>query len=75
MGPIGPQGPYTPDYDSGWVNISDKAGEYFNVTHSLNSTDVIVDIGLESRRLCSIRSGVEESTLPIDHGYDRGYWT
>jgi len=47
MGPMGipgPQGPYTPDYDSGWVNITDKAGQYFNVTHSLNSTELIVDI-------------------------------
>ncbi len=31
-------------YDSGWVNITDKAGQYFNITHNLNSTDIIVDI-------------------------------
>ena len=32
------------DYDSGWINITDKCGQYFNITHNLNSTDVIVDI-------------------------------
>jgi len=32
-----------PAYDSGWINITDKAGQYFNITHGLNSTDIIVD--------------------------------
>jgi len=32
------------EYDSGWVNITDKAGQYFNITHNLNSTDIMVDI-------------------------------
>ena len=37
------------EYDSGWLNITDKAGQYFNMTHSLDSTDVIFDItGKES---------------------------
>jgi hypothetical protein len=31
-------------YDSGWLNITDKCGQYFAVTHSLNSLDVTVDI-------------------------------
>jgi len=31
-------------YDSDWVDITDKAGQYFNITHNLNSTDIIVDI-------------------------------
>jgi len=44
QGPQGEQGPYTPDYDSGWIDITDKAGEYFTLTHDLDSTDVIVDI-------------------------------
>jgi len=30
-------------YDSGWVNITDKRGQYFKITHNLNSTDLIVD--------------------------------
>jgi len=33
-----------PTYNSSWLDITDKAGQYFNVTHNLNSTDVIVDI-------------------------------
>lgn len=33
-----------PDFDSGWINISDKAGQYFNVVHNLNDTDLMVDI-------------------------------
>ena len=32
------------EYDSDWINITNKAGQYFNVTHNLNSTDVMVDI-------------------------------
>jgi hypothetical protein len=33
-----------PDYDSGWVDITNNVGKYFNVTHNLNSEDIIVDI-------------------------------
>jgi hypothetical protein len=32
------------EYESDWLNITDKSGQYFNVTHNLNSTDVIVEI-------------------------------
>jgi hypothetical protein len=32
------------EYDSEWINITDKCGQYFNITHNLNSTDLIVDI-------------------------------
>jgi hypothetical protein len=31
-------------YDSGWTDITNKAGQYFNITHNLNNTDIIVDI-------------------------------
>jgi predicted secreted protein len=31
-------------YDSGWVNITGMAGQYFSVTHGLNSLDLMVDI-------------------------------
>jgi len=44
QGPQGEPGPSAPDYDSGWVDISDKNGEYFTLTHNLDSTNVIVDI-------------------------------
>lgn len=32
------------EYDSGWLNISDKQGQYFNITHNLNTTGLIVQI-------------------------------
>jgi regulation of enolase protein 1 (concanavalin A-like superfamily) len=45
QGAVGPQGPYLPDYDSGWVNITDKTGQYTTLTHNLASTtNLIVDI-------------------------------
>jgi hypothetical protein len=31
-------------YDSGWLDITEKAGQCFSITHGLNSTDIIVDI-------------------------------
>jgi len=31
-------------YDSGWIDVSHKAGQYFDVVHNLNSADVIVDV-------------------------------
>jgi predicted secreted protein len=31
-------------YDSGWINISDKAGQIISIVHNLNSTDILVDI-------------------------------
>jgi len=37
-------GLYAPNYDSGWVDISNKTGKYFNITHNMNSEDGIVDI-------------------------------
>lgn len=32
------------EYESGWINISDKAGQYFNIIHNLNSSNIIVDV-------------------------------
>ena len=34
----------TPAYDSGWIDITEKTGQYFNITHNLGSTDIMVDI-------------------------------
>lgn len=31
-------------YDSEWLNITDKQGQYFNIAHNLNTTDFFVDI-------------------------------
>ncbi len=33
-----------PNFDSGWVDITCKCGQYLNVTHNLNTTKVLVDI-------------------------------
>lgn len=35
---------YPPTYDSGWVDIKTKIGQYFSLSHNLNTTDVLVDI-------------------------------
>jgi hypothetical protein len=32
------------EYDSGWINITSECGQCFDVVHSFNSTDVLVDI-------------------------------
>jgi hypothetical protein len=32
------------EYDSGWVSLTDKCGQYVTVTHNFNNPDVIVDI-------------------------------
>ncbi|UCE29017.1 MAG: hypothetical protein JSV85_07105 [Candidatus Bathyarchaeota archaeon] len=45
VSPISPQGfGGTPAYDSGWLDITDKTGQDFNITHNLGSTDIVVDI-------------------------------
>jgi hypothetical protein len=33
-----------PTYDSGWVDITTKTGQYFNITHNLGTKEVFVDI-------------------------------
>jgi len=33
-----------PTYDSGWVNIAGKCGQYFSLEHDLNTTEVVVDM-------------------------------
>jgi len=33
-----------PAYDSGWINISNQAGQSITITHNLNTTDTVVDI-------------------------------
>ncbi len=44
-GPTGAQGPYLPDYDSGWVNTSELNGNYLTLVHNLNDVNnAIVDV-------------------------------
>jgi hypothetical protein len=33
-----------PTYDSGWVDIADKSGQSFTLTHDLNTRDCLVDV-------------------------------
>jgi hypothetical protein len=33
-----------PTYDSGWINITNKCGQYFTLAHNLNSTNLLIDI-------------------------------
>ncbi|MCK4478760.1 hypothetical protein KAU88_09595 [Candidatus Bathyarchaeota archaeon] len=60
------------EYDSGWIDITDKAGQYFNITHNLNSTDIIVDIQGKT----TINGGVHQRYLggtDYVHGWNRTY--
>ena len=33
-----------PTYDSSWTDVTDKRGQFFNVTHNLNTTEALVDV-------------------------------
>ena len=48
QGPVGATGASgaltSPNFDSGWIDISSYKGKNLNVTDNLNSTDVLVDI-------------------------------
>jgi len=56
------------EYDSGWINITDKAGRYFNIIHNLNTTDIIVDIQGKT----TIDGGVHQKHLGLT-GYIKGW--
>jgi predicted secreted protein len=43
-GPVGAKGQSTPDFDSGWMNITGKEGQFFNVIHNLNTQDLNLEI-------------------------------
>ena len=57
------------EYDSDWINITDKCGQYFDVAHNLNSTDAIVDITGKT----TLDGGVHQRNLG-GTGYTPG-WT
>ena len=40
----GAPGPSLPDYDSGWTDISSKAGQNIIFSHNLNYSNILVDI-------------------------------
>jgi hypothetical protein len=66
----GPQGPYLPDYDSGWINITDKTGQYITLTHNLgNTSNVIVDLTGKT----TLDGSVHEQYLGVSHVYSNGF--
>lgn len=56
------------EYESEWIDITDKCGQYFNVTHSLNSTDVMVDI----QGRTALGGGAHQRNLGLT-GYEPGW--
>jgi hypothetical protein len=60
----------SPNFDSGWLDISAYKGRYFNITDNLNSADVLVDItGKTAQGEVHQRIGLS-SQIP---GWDRTY--
>jgi hypothetical protein len=56
------------EYNSGWIDITDKCGQYFNITHNLNSTDVMVEI----RGKTTLNGGVHQLHFGLA-GYTLGW--
>ena len=56
------------DYDSGWVNITDKCGKNIVITHNLNSTNPIVDI----QGRTTTDGGIHQKYLGLT-GYEPGW--
>jgi len=44
QGAQGPKGLTAADYDSGWIDLTGKTGQYITVPHNLNTQDTIVQI-------------------------------
>jgi hypothetical protein len=44
QGPQGPKGLSTPEFDSGWIDVSSKTGQYTTITTNVNSLDTIVQV-------------------------------
>ena len=62
-----------PSFDSGWMDIRDKVGQDFNITHNLNATNVFID--LTGRRLNN--TGAEHQRnlggTGVIHGWSQTY--
>lgn|GEM_PF-4664380 len=70
QGAPGVQGPYLPDYDSGWVNITDKAGQYTTLIHNLNTTaNLIVDVTGKT----TVDGSVHNLYSGLSRVYDSGF--
>ncbi len=49
----------TIEYDSDWIDIIDKCGQYFDVVHNFNSTEIMVDIAGKT----AVDGGVHQRSL------------
>ena len=56
------------EYDSEWIDITDKCGQNITITHNLNSTDLIVDI----QGKASLSSGPHQQNYGLT-GYMQGW--
>lgn len=74
QGTPGVQGPYLPDYDSGWVNITDKAGQYTTLIHNLNTTaNLIIDVTGKATADGSIHNLYSGLSRVSDRGFNLTY--
>jgi hypothetical protein len=58
------------EYDSDWMDITNKPGQYFNITHNQNSTDIIVDIQGKT----TSDGGVHQRYLGLELDSGSGWW-
>jgi hypothetical protein len=66
----GPQGPYLPDYDSGWINITDKTGQYITLTTNLTDlSNALIDI--TGRTI--VNGAVHEKYLGLSNVYSPAF--
>jgi hypothetical protein len=74
QGTPGLQGPYLPDYDSGWVNITNKAGQYTTLIHNLTTTaNLIVDVTGKATADGSVHNLYSGLSCVYDDGFNLTY--
>ncbi len=62
----------TIEYDSDWIDITDKCGQYFDIIHNFNSTEIMVDITGKT----AVDGGVHQRSLGgtgFIHGWTQIY--
>ncbi len=56
------------EYESEWIDITDKAGQYFSIAHNLDSMDILVDIQGKT----ALSGGIHQRHLG-GTGYSQGW--
>jgi len=64
---------YPPTFDSGWMDITDKLGQSFTLTHDLNTTEALVDVVGRRRLTNGDHKLFFGSTIYIPAGWNRTY--